>query len=59
MDAVPRCLKLLKLTGLGFSQTEILNELSQKLACAKRAVVETGGTVGWRKIVKREWRKPS
>jgi hypothetical protein len=29
---------LLKLEGLGFSQAEIVNELSQKNACTKRAV---------------------
>ncbi len=29
---------MLKLEGLGFSQAEIVNELSQKSACTKRAV---------------------
>ena len=29
---------MLKLEGLGFSQVEIVNELSQKSACTKRAV---------------------
>ena len=29
---------MLKLEGLGFSQAEIVNELSQKAACTKRAV---------------------
>jgi len=29
---------LLKLEGLGFSQAEIVNELSQKLSCTKRVV---------------------
>ena len=38
MDAVARRLELLKLEGLGFSQAEIVNELSQKSACTKRAV---------------------
>ena len=38
MDAVARRLELLKLEGLGFSQAEIVNELSQKAACTKRAV---------------------
>jgi hypothetical protein len=31
-------LELLKLEGLGFSQAEIVNELSQKLSCTKRVV---------------------
>ena len=38
MDAVARRLELLKLEGLGFSQAEIVNELSQKLACSKRVL---------------------
>ena len=38
MDAVARRLELLKLEGLGFSQAEIVNELSQKSSCTKRAV---------------------
>jgi len=38
MDAVARRLELLKLEGLGFSQAEIVKELSQKLACSKRTV---------------------
>ena len=33
MDAVSRRLELLKLEGLGFSQSEIVKELSQKCAC--------------------------
>ena len=36
MDAVTSRLELLKLEGLGFSQAEIVNELSQKLSCSKR-----------------------
>ncbi len=36
MDSVGRRLELLKLEGLGFSQAEIVNELSQKLTCSKR-----------------------
>jgi hypothetical protein len=47
-------LELLKLEGLGFSQAEIVNELSQKFACAKRAVVEIEGVKKWRRIVKQE-----
>ena len=38
MDSVARRLELLKLEGLGFSEAEIVNELSQKLACSKRVV---------------------
>jgi hypothetical protein len=59
LDAIARRLELLKLEGLGFSQAEIVNELSQKSARTKCAVVETEGVNKWRKIVKQEWRKPS
>ena len=38
MDAVSRRLELLKLEGLGFSQAEIVKELSQKLECSRRTV---------------------
>ena len=38
MDAVSRRLELLKLEGLGFSQAEIVKELSVKCACSERAV---------------------
>ena len=38
MDAVSRRLELLKLEGLGFSQVEIVKELSQKCACSRRTV---------------------
>jgi hypothetical protein len=38
MDTVFRRLELLKLEGLGFSQAEIVNELSQKLSCSKRVL---------------------
>jgi hypothetical protein len=38
LDADSRRLELLKLEGLGFSQAEIVNELSQKSSCTKRAV---------------------
>jgi hypothetical protein len=38
VDAVVRRLELLKLEGLGFSQSEIVKELSVKFACSKRAV---------------------
>ena len=38
MDAVSRRLELLKLEGLGFSQAEIVKELSQKISCSGRTV---------------------
>ena len=38
MDTVARRLELLKLEGLGFSQAEVVNELSIKLACSKRVL---------------------
>jgi hypothetical protein len=38
VDAVSRRLELLKLEGLGFSQAEIVKELSQKAACSKRTL---------------------
>jgi hypothetical protein len=38
VDAVSRRLELLKLEGLGFSQAEIVKELSQKLGCSERTV---------------------
>ena len=38
MDSVARRLELLKLEGLGFSQAEIVKELSQKCVCSKRTV---------------------
>ena len=38
MDAASRRLELLKLKGLGFSQVEIVYELSQKASCSKRTV---------------------
>lgn len=38
MDADYRRLELLKLEGLGFSQAEIVKELSVKCACSERAV---------------------
>jgi hypothetical protein len=38
LDTVLRNLELLKLEGLGFSQAEIVNELSQKLTCSKRVL---------------------
>jgi hypothetical protein len=38
LDKVARRLELLKLEGLGFSQAEVVNELSQKLTCSKRVL---------------------
>jgi hypothetical protein len=38
LDKVDRRLELLKLEGLGFSQAEVVNELSQKLSCSKRVL---------------------
>ena len=38
MDTASRRLELLKLEGLGFSQAEIVKELSQKCACSRRTV---------------------
>jgi hypothetical protein len=38
LDKVDRRLELLKLEGLGFSQAEVVNELSLKLACSKRVL---------------------
>ena len=38
MDSVSRRLELLKLEGLGFSQSEIVKELSQKIGCSGRTV---------------------
>jgi hypothetical protein len=38
LDTVGRRLELLKLKGLGLSQAEVVNELSQKLACSKRVL---------------------
>jgi len=38
LDSVSRRLELLKLEGLGFSQAEIVKELSVKCACSRRTV---------------------
>ena len=38
MDKVAWRVELLKLEGLGFSQAEVVNELSQKLSCSKRVL---------------------
>jgi len=38
LDTVLRRLELLKLEGLGFSQSEIVKELSQKAGCSRRTM---------------------
>jgi hypothetical protein len=38
LDVVSRRLELLKLEGLGFSQAEIVKELSQKCTCSRRTL---------------------
>src|SRR3990170_5548137 len=38
VDSVSRRLELLKLEGLGFSQAEVVKELSQKTGCSGRTV---------------------
>ena len=38
MDSVARRLELLKLEGLGFSQAEIVKELSVKATCSERTI---------------------
>ena len=52
MDAVSRRLELLKLEGLGFSQAEIVKELSVKCACSGRTVYSDFETRGsWQPVV--------
>jgi hypothetical protein len=52
VDVVSRRLELLKLEGLGFSQVEIVQELSQKCACSRRTVYNDFETrEGWQPIV--------
>ena len=52
MDAVARRLELLKLEGLGFSQAEIVKELSVKCACSGRTVYKDFETRGsWQPLV--------
>ncbi len=38
MDKVARRIELLKLEGLGFSQAEIVKDLSEKAKCSKRTI---------------------
>jgi hypothetical protein len=52
LDMVERRLELLKLEGLGFSQAEVVNELSQKLACSKRVLYKDFETrTSWQPIL--------
>jgi hypothetical protein len=52
VDVVARRLELLKLEGLGFSQAEIVKELSSKCACSERTVYNDFETrAGWQPIV--------
>jgi hypothetical protein len=52
LDKVNRRLELLKLEGLGFSQAEIVNELSQKMSCTKRVVYKDFETrTSWQPIL--------
>ncbi len=53
MDTVVRRLEFLKLEGLGFSQVEVVNELSQKLSCTKRVVYKDFDTREiWQPVLK-------
>jgi hypothetical protein len=52
VDSVSRRLELLKLEGLGFSQAEIVKELSVKCACSCRTVYNDFETrESWQPIV--------
>ena len=52
MDAVSRRLELLKLEGLGFSQAEIVKELSLKCDCSERTVYsDFESREGWQPVV--------
>jgi hypothetical protein len=52
MDVVSRRLEILKLEGLGLSQAEIVNELSQEKACSKRTVYNDFETrASWQAIL--------
>ena len=52
LDAVSRRLELLKMEGLGFSQAEVVKELSQKYACSRRTVYNDFETrEGWQPVV--------
>jgi hypothetical protein len=52
VDAVSRRLELLRLEGLGFSQAEIVKELSVKCACSSCMVCKDFGTLAsWQPIM--------
>jgi len=52
LDAVSRRLELLKLEGLGFSQAEIVKELSAKCECSRRTVYNDFETrAGWQPVL--------
>ena len=52
MDTDSRRLELLKLEGLGFSQAEIVKELSVKCACSERTVYSDFETrVSWQPVL--------
>jgi hypothetical protein len=52
LDVVARRLELLKLEGLGFSQAEIVKELSVKCACSERTVYGDFETrVSWQPVL--------
>jgi hypothetical protein len=52
LDAIARRLELLKLEGLGFSQAEVVKELSLKLGCSGRTVYNDFETrESWQPIV--------
>ena len=52
MDTVSRRLELLKLEGLGFSQAEIVKELSVKCECSRRTVYgDFEGRAGWQPVL--------
>jgi hypothetical protein len=52
LDAVARRLELLELEGLGFSQAEIVKELSVKCACSGRTVYNDFETrQSWQPVV--------
>jgi hypothetical protein len=52
MEVVSRRFELLRLDGLCFSQAEIVNELSQKFACAKSTIYNDFETrASWQPIL--------
>ena len=52
MDNIVRRLELLKLEGLGFSQAEIVRELSQKAECSARTIYSDFETrASWQPLI--------